>query len=68
MRSLPLEKRYSEETGKLHVPCPFAENTGIRVHVVIKGGYCYRSEDCMILRCKFSRLQADLESLLSLTW
>ncbi len=68
MRSLYLEKRYSESTGKLHIPCPFAKNTGINVHVVIKGGLCYRSENCVVVKCKFSHLQTDLESLLSLTW
>ncbi len=68
MKGRYIEKRYSEETGKLHMACPFAKNTGINVHVVIKGGYCYRSEECMILKCKFSRLQSDLKCLLSLTW
>jgi hypothetical protein len=68
MRNLHLEKRYSEATGKLHIACPFARNTGIYVHVVVKGGYCYRSENCMMLKCKFSHLQTDLESLLSLAW
>ncbi len=68
MRNLYLEKRYSETTGKLHIPCPFARNTGINVHVVIREGLCYRSESCMVVKCKFSHLQTDLESLLSLTW
>ncbi len=68
MRALYLEKRYSEATGKLHIPCPHAGTTGINVHVVIREGYCYRSENCMMLQCKFNLLQTDLESLLSLTW
>jgi len=36
--------------------------------VVIKDGYCYRSEQCMIIQCKFNRLQTDLDAILSLTW
>jgi len=68
MRSVYSEKHYSEVTGKLHIPCPHRESTGIRVHVVIKGGFCYRSEQCMVIKCKFNRLQSDTACLLSLTW
>jgi hypothetical protein len=48
--------------------CPHRDKTGVSVHVVIKGGYCYRSECCMVIDCKFNRLQSDIRSLLSLTW
>ena len=61
-------KHFSETTGKLHIPCPHNKQTGITVHVVIKGGWCYRSEHCMVLGCKFNRLQSDIRSILSLTW
>jgi hypothetical protein len=63
-----LEKHYSDTTGKLHTPCPFKEITGVNVHVIVKNGICYRSRQCMIVRCKFNCLQADLESLLSIVW
>ncbi|MBU4320347.1 MAG: hypothetical protein Q8N12_08750 [Thermodesulfovibrionales bacterium] len=62
------EKHYSETTRKLHLPCPYAEETGIHIHVVIKDGNCYRSEQCMALKCKFNRLQSDIKTILSLTW
>ncbi|WP_333654927.1 hypothetical protein [Dissulfurispira sp.] len=62
------EKRFSESTGKLHIYCPYRERTGINVHVVIKGGYCYRSRQCMIVQCKFNSIQLDIEALLSLVW
>jgi hypothetical protein len=68
MKVCYLEKHFSEETGKLHIPCPHSHLTGIKVHVVIKDGYCYRSRECMVIKCKFSYLQTDLKSLLSLTW
>jgi hypothetical protein len=61
-------KRFSEGTGKLHRPCPYKERTGINIVVVIKGGYCYRSEDCMVIECKYNKIQSDLESILSVTW
>ncbi len=63
-----VQSRYSETTGKLHAPCPHGAITGIKVHVVIKGGYCYRSEQCTVIKCKFNRLQSDIETILSLTW
>jgi hypothetical protein len=62
------EKKFSELTGKLHLPCPHQERTGIRIHVVIKDGYCYRSEDCMVLECKYNRYQSDIERIISVTW
>jgi hypothetical protein len=62
------QRRYSEATGKLHIPCPYASSTGVVVHVVIKGGFCYRSEQCFVLQCKYNRLQSDIKALLSLTW
>ncbi|MBI5674467.1 MAG: hypothetical protein HZC48_01400 [Nitrospirae bacterium] len=68
MRKLPLQKSFSVETGKLHMPCPYREKTGVNVHVVIKGGYCYRSEQCRIIQCKFNRLQTDIDAVLSLVW
>lgn len=68
MKEVYLRSRYSDTTGKLHMPCPHREKTGVSVHVVIKGGYCYRSEFCMVIDCKFNRLQSDIRSLLSLTW
>jgi hypothetical protein len=68
MRDCHLEKHFSEETGKLHIPCPHRHLTNINVHVVIKEGYCYRCGECMVIQCKFNRLQADLDRLLSLTW
>jgi hypothetical protein len=36
--------------------------------VIIKYGACYRSEQCMVVKCKFNRLQSDVAHLLSLTW
>ena len=63
-----LEKHFSETTGKLHAPCPHRESTCINVHVVIKDGFCYRSEQCMVIKCKYNRLQSDISCLLSLTW
>lgn len=68
MKGMYLEKHFSEATGKLHISCPHRKSTGIDVHVVIKDGYCYRSEDCMVLKCKFNRMQSDIGCLLSLTW
>lgn len=68
MRRIAIEKRYSDTTGKLHLPCPHSGETGIRVHVVIRAGICYRSESCLVIRCRFNRLQSDIRSLLSLTW
>jgi hypothetical protein len=63
-----MQKTYAVETGKLHLSCPHKERTGINIHVVIKDGYCYRSEDCMVIWCKFNRLQTDLDAFLSLIW
>ena len=68
MKRRAMDKHFSDETGKLHIPCPHKKETGIRVHVVIKAGVCYRSDSCMVLRCRHNRLQADLPTLLSLTW
>lgn len=62
------KKRFSETTGKLHMPCPYKHKTGIDIFIVIKGGYCYRSEDCMVMECKYNRTQSDLKSVLSVTW
>lgn len=61
-------KHFSVETGKLHVPCPHWKETGINTHVVIRDGYCYRSEKCMVIWCKFNRMKSDLDSILSLLW
>lgn len=62
------QSRFSDTTGKLHTLCPHRDKTGISVHVVIKGGYCYRSENCIVIKCKYNRLQSDVKTLLSLTW
>lgn len=62
------EKHFSDRTGKLHIYCPYREETGVTVHVVIKDGFCYRSEHCMVIKCKYNRLQTDIDTLLSLTW
>ena len=61
-------KRFADLSGKIHIYCPYRHKTNICVHVVIKGGYCYRSNECLVLECKFNRLQGDLRSVLSLTW
>lgn len=61
-------RRFDEATGKLHMQCPHSEKTGIYVHVVIRDGYCYRSGECMVVECRFNRLQGDIKSLLSITW
>jgi hypothetical protein len=61
-------KHFSVETGKLHVPCPYREETGIRIHVVVKDGICYRSENCMVFWCKYNRLKYDVDSILSFIW
>lgn len=68
MRAVCLEKHFSETTGKLHVPCPHSKETGIFIHVVVKDGYCYRSEQCMVVWCKFNRMKSDLDTLLSFVW
>lgn len=68
MRDCFKEKYYSEDTRKLHLRCPHRTRTGITTHVVIRDGYCYRSEQCMVIWCKFNRLQADIESIISVTW
>jgi hypothetical protein len=68
MRDRFLQKNYSIATGKLHIPCPYRQRTGINIHVVVKDGYCYRSEDCMVIWCKFNRLKSDIDSILSLFW
>lgn len=67
-RGIPDTKKYSEATGKLHMPCPYRGKSGIYVHVIIKGGYCYRSEDCLVFECKFNKLHGDIESVLSVVW
>jgi hypothetical protein len=67
-KDLLTEKNYAVETGKLHTSCPHKDKTGINIHVVIKDGYCYRSEQCMVIWCKFNRLQTDIDAFLSLIW
>ncbi len=67
-RDAPSDKHYSEMSGKLHIPCPFRERTGINIHVVIKGRYCYRSEECMVMECKYNRMRNRIENILSVTW
>jgi len=68
MKNTFVEKRYSEATRKLHLPCPHSEVTGINIHVVLKNGVCYRSECCMVIKCKYNRIQSDVKLLLSLVW
>lgn len=68
MKTEYLEKHFSETTGKLHVPCPHRKETGIAIHVVVKDGYCYRSEQCMVVWCKYNRLKSDLDTILSFVW
>ncbi len=68
MRERVKQKHYSVDTGKLHILCPHREKTHINVHVVVKDGFCYRSEHCMAIWCKFNRLQSDIDSILSLIW
>lgn len=68
MKQRQMEKHFSETTGKLHIACPHPAETGVRVHVVIKNGICYRSDCCLVIRCRFNRLQSDIKALLSLTW
>lgn len=62
------DKKFSEMTGKLHLPCPYTEKTGITIHVVIKDGCCYRSEECLVIGCKYNRYQSDIERIISVTW
>ena len=68
MKNYFLQKRYSEATRKLHLPCPHSEVTGVNIHVVLKNGVCYRSDVCMVIKCKYNRIQSDVKSLLSLVW
>ena len=68
MKRLMREKHYSDASGKLHIQCPYRAETGINVHVVIKEGFCYRSEQCLVIKCRYNRLQTDIRSMLSLTW
>ncbi len=68
MKDPILQKHFAIETGKLHMTCPHKERTEINIHVVIKDGYCYRSEQCMVIWCKYNRLQTEMDKLLSLIW
>jgi hypothetical protein len=67
-RDVVTNKRYSERSGKLHIQCPFKDRTGIRTHVVIKGRYCYRSDECMVIECKYNKSRTKIENILSMTW
>jgi hypothetical protein len=62
------EKKFSEMTGKLHLPCPYRNKTGIKIHVVIKDGICYKAGQCLVVECKHNNIQDDLERLISITW
>ena len=62
------KKRFSESTGKLHMDCPHKEKSGISINVVIKDGNCYKSGHCMVVECKYNRIQDSIENLISLTW
>jgi hypothetical protein len=68
MKDPLMQKCFAIESGKLHMSCPYKERTGVDTHVVIKDGYCYRSEECTVVWCKFNSLQKDLDSFLSLIW
>jgi hypothetical protein len=67
-RDIRSDKHYSEMSGKLHIKCPHRDRTGINTHVVIKGRYCYRSEECMVIECKYNRMRNKIDSVLSMTW
>ncbi len=67
-RDVVTNKRYSETSGKLHIQCPHKERTGINIHVVIKGRYCYRSDECMVIECKYNKMRNKIENVLSMTW
>ncbi|MEJ2183139.1 MAG: hypothetical protein P8Y66_06420 [Nitrospirota bacterium] len=67
-RDLLREKKFSETTGKLHLPCPHEGRSGICVHVVLRDGCCYRSDQCLVMDCKYNSTQSDLRKILSLTW
>jgi hypothetical protein len=62
------QKKFSMMTGKFHMPCPYREETGVKINVVVKDGYCYRSEQCMVVWCRFNRLKSDLDTILSFLW
>ena len=62
------ERAYSEMTGKLHIQCPHRKLTGVCTHVVIMGRYCYRSDNCMVLKCKYNKTRDNIENVLSMTW
>ena len=62
------KKHYSEATGKLHIPCPHKQKSGVYVHVVIREGSCYSSGECMVFECKFNNMQGKLETILSVAW
>lgn len=68
MKDVVGPNHYSEDTGKLHVKCPHSNKSGVKVHVVVRNGVCYRSKECLVVQCKFNDLQNDLDSLLSITW
>lgn len=61
-------KRFNENTGKLHIPCPYREKTGICIPVIVKNYCCYRSDVCFVFECKFHKLQGDLDAILSVVW
>jgi translation initiation factor IF-2 len=61
-------KKFSESTGKLHMPCAHKDKTGITIHVVIKDGTCYKSGQCLVVECKYNRIQDKVDDLISLTW
>lgn len=68
MKTPALERSFASDTGKIHTRCPHSDRTGIKVHVVIRDGYCYRSNDCMVIWCKYNSIQTDLDSFLSIIW
>jgi len=50
------------------MPCAHKEKTGITIHVVIKDGSCYKSGQCMVVECKYNRIQDSIDDLISITW
>ena len=62
------QKQFSVSTGKLHMPCPHQDQSGIYIHVVIKNGVCYRSDVCMVIECKYHGRHNDIETIISITW
>jgi hypothetical protein len=57
MMEYSMLKNNSVAMGKLHIHCLYRQQTDINTHVVVKYGYCYRSENCPVVECKFNYRQ-----------